>query len=215
MITNELAGVVRLGAFRLDDVSVRAEDAALWAEVDAACASFRERFPDRPSGQVPGVEEARALYKALGVDPTRYRPSNESLLRRALKGEALYRINTAVDAINLCSLVHQLPYGLYDASQLSPPLVLRKGREGESYEGIRKGPVSLAGRPTLADERGAFGNPTSDSLRTSVSLQTRALLVTLYAPRAMPTAKIDQVLDATVETLTRHCGGRVSERQLV
>ena len=215
MITNELATVVRLGVFRLDDVAVRAEDPALAAEVDAACASFRQRFPDRPSGQVPGVEEARGLYKALGVDPTRYRPSNESLLRRALKGETLYRINTAVDAINLCSLVHQLPYGLYDAGQVTPPIVLRRGHEGESYEGIRKGPVSLGGKPTLADERGAFGNPTSDSARTSVSLDTRALLITVYAPRSMPTDRLDRVLDATVDTMTRHCGGRMSERQTV
>ena len=66
-----------------------------------------------------------------------------ALLRRALKGEALYRINTLVDALNLCSLRLQLPFGLYDFERVEPPVVLRRGRAGEAYEGIRKGSVSV------------------------------------------------------------------------
>lgn len=210
-----LVGIVTLGAVRLEGVEVRAEDPRLVAEVDAACASFRSRFAGRPSGDVPGAEDARGLYKAFGIDPTRTRPSNESLLRRALKGEALYRINTAVDAVNLCSLVQQLPYGLYDAGQLVPPIVLRRGAEGESYEGIRKGTISLSGRPVLADTRGPFGNPTSDSARTSVSLDTRDLLVTVYAPRAAGRDRMDRVLQATLDVMTRHCGGQCTAKAIL
>lgn len=210
-----LEGIVTLGVLRLAGVSVRAEDPRLAAEVEEACASFRARFAGRPSGDVPGAEDARGLYKAFGIDPTRTRPSNESLLRRALKGEALYRINTAVDAVNLCSLVQQLPYGLYDAAQIEPPVVLRRGAEGESYEGIRKGTISLGGRPVLADARGAFGNPTSDSARTSVGLETRDLLVTVYAPRAAGRARLERVLDATVDVMVRHCGGDCVDRDIL
>jgi DNA/RNA-binding domain of Phe-tRNA-synthetase-like protein len=210
-----LERIVQLGVLLLKDVRVAAEDPRLVTEVDEACASFRRTHGDIPSGNVPGTEVARGLYKALGIDPTRTRPSNESLLRRALKGEALYRINTAVDAINLCSLVHQLPYGLYDADRVAPPVVLRKGGPGEWYEGIRKGEIHLDGRPTLADARGPFGNPTSDSARTSVGLETHALLVTVYAPRAMARTKMDSVLDATLDVLTRHVGGTCAERQVL
>ena len=67
---------------------------------------------------MPGAADARALYKALGLDPTKTRPSNEALLRRVLKGEALYRVNTLVDALNLCSLRDQLPFGLYDLDRV-------------------------------------------------------------------------------------------------
>ena len=123
---------------------------------------------------MPGAADARALYKALGLDPTKTRPSNEALLRRVLKGEALYRVNTLVDALNLCSLRAQLPFGLYDLDRVEPPVVLRRGAPGESYEGIRKGAVNVEGRPVLVDAHGPFGNPTSDSARTMITLATPA-----------------------------------------
>ena len=134
----ELAGKVRLGVAVLDGVSVKSEDAALAAEIDSAGVELRTRYAGGPSAEVPGAADARALYKALGLDPTKTRPSNEALLRRVLKGEALYRVNTLVDALNLCSLRYQLPFGLYDLARVRPPVVLRRGRAGESYEGIRK-----------------------------------------------------------------------------
>ena len=162
---------------------------------------------------MPGAADARTLYKAIGLDPTKTRPSNEALLRRALKGEPLYRINTLVDALNLVSLREQLPFGLYDLDHVRPPVVLRRGSTGEAYEGIRKGTVNLEGRPLLADADGPFGNPSSDSLRTSITLATRRAFVVAYAPAGYPPARLDGVLDSTAETLTRFCGGSVGERR--
>jgi DNA/RNA-binding domain of Phe-tRNA-synthetase-like protein len=214
-IAPELAPKVMLGLLVVEGVAVRGAQDALTLEIEEACRSARARFGDRPSGSVPGVEEARRLYKVLGIDPTKTRPSNEALLRRALKGEALYRINTLVDAVNLCSLVEQLPYGLYDLGRIAPPIVLRCGLPGESYEGIRKAVIHLEGRPTLADARGPFGNPTSDSLRTSINLSAENALVVVYAPRLFDAGRMKRVLDATEATLTRHNGGRVVEMRQV
>src|SRR6185436_358178 len=179
----DLAPRTRLGAFALDGLTVREADPALASEIDTFAADLRSRYGAIPSGDVPGAADARSLYKALGLDPTKVRPSSESLTRRVLKGEALYRVNTLVDALNLCSLRHQLPFGLYDLDAVQPPVVLRRGAPGESYEGIRKGPVNVEGRPVLVDAAGPFGNPTSDSARTAITLETRRALVVVYAPR--------------------------------
>jgi DNA/RNA-binding domain of Phe-tRNA-synthetase-like protein len=214
-IAPELAGRVRLGVAVIDGVRVKSEDAALAAEVEAAGAELRGRYAGAPSAGVPGAADARALYKAIGLDPTKTRPSNEALLRRVLKGEALYRVNTLVDALNLCSLRYQLPFGLYDLDRVRPPVVLRKGRAGESYEGIRKGPVHVQDRPTLADEEGAFGNPTSDSARTMITLQTTSALVTCYAPPGCGLVRLRQVLDGTEQALRRACGGTLVELQML
>ena len=211
----ELAGRVRLGLLVLEGVAVREGDPALVAEVDGYCAELRQKYGEGKSAEVPGAADARTLYKALGLDPTKYRPSNEALLRRALKGEALYRINTLVDALNLSSLRFQLPFGLYDLARIEPPVVLRKGGAGESYEGIRKGPVHVEGRPVLVDAQGPFGNPTSDSARTMITLDAKAALVVAYAPAGYSLTRLGQVLDGTAETLTRHCGGREAERQIL
>ena len=214
-IGRDVAGRVRVGLLILEGVSVREHDDVLDAEVRRVCASFRERYGEGLSSEVPGAADARTLYKALGIDPTKTRPSNEALLRRALKGEALYRINTLVDALNLVSLREQLPFGLYDLEQVRPPVVLRKGAAGEAYEGIRKGTVSVEGRPTLVDVAGPFGNPSSDSLRTSITLATRDALVVAYAPAGYETGRLNGVLDATGETLIRFCGGTLRERRIL
>jgi DNA/RNA-binding domain of Phe-tRNA-synthetase-like protein len=206
-VGGDVAGRVRLGWLTLVDVSVSERDPALDAEVDRLAAALRQRFGQGPSSEVPGVSDARTLYKALGLDPTKTRPSNEALLRRALKGESLYRINTLVDALNLVSLREQLPFGLYDRDRLRPPVVLRRGVAGEGYEGIRKGRVNVEGRPVLVDSEGAFGNPSSDSLRTSIRLDSRSALVVAYAPSTCSMDRMVAVLDATAETLTRYCGG--------
>ena len=214
-IASELSGRVRLGVLVLGGVSVRDADDALAAEVDSTCADFKQKYGDGKSSEVPGVADARTLYKALGLDPTKTRPSNEALLRRALKGESLYRINTLVDALNLSSLRSQLPFGLYDLDKVEPPAVLRKGSPGESYEGIRKGPVNVDGRPVLVDARGPFGNPTSDSARTCITLDTRNALVVAYAPAGYSAARLEQVMDSTQATLTRFCGGERTDRSIL
>lgn len=211
----DLAGKVRLGVVVIDGVSVEEHDPALAAEIEAAGAELRSRYGGGPSAEVPGAADARTLYKALGLDPTKTRPSNEALARRVLKGEALYRVNTLVDALNLCSLRYQLPFGLYDLARVRPPVVLRKGRPGEAYEGIRKGPVNVEDRPALADEEGAFGNPTSDSARTMITLRTTSTLVTCYAPSAYGAARLRKVLEGTQETLRKACGGTVRGLQVL
>ena len=212
-IAPSLAGRVRIGLVGVAGTSVREGDPALAAEVDAECQALKARYGEGKSSEVPGAADARTLYKALGIDPTKTRPSNEALLRRALKGEGLYRINTLVDALNLASLREQLPFGLYDLDRVRPPVTLRLGGEAESYEGIRTGPVQVAGRPVLVDAEGPFGNPTSDSLRTSITLATTRCLAVAYAPASYSPARLDEVLDRTAATLVRACGGEVVLRR--
>ena len=48
----------------------------------------------------------------------------------------------------------------------------------------------------LVDAEGPFGNPSSDSLRTSITLEARRALVVAYAPAGYDTARLNGVLDA-------------------
>ena len=112
-----------------------------------------------------------------------------------------------VDVCNWCSLEFQLPYGLYDAEHIEGDVVLRLGREGESYPGIRKDDVHVGGRITLADDRGAFGNPTSDSARTMVTVTTTRALVVVFAPSELDRARLRHVLDITSRRMHEFTGG--------
>jgi DNA/RNA-binding domain of Phe-tRNA-synthetase-like protein len=157
----------------------------------------------------PPVESAavRTMYKRLGLDPTKTRPSNEALLRRVRKGQPLPRINALVDIINWCSVEFQLPYGLYDLAHIAGSVTMRLGREGEEYAGIRKDVVHVAGRLTLVDDTGPFGNPTSDSARTMVTTATTGALVVIYAPVETDAARLAHVLDTTAARIADICGG--------
>lgn len=139
----------------------------------------------------------RAMYKRIGIDPTKTRPSNEALLRRVRKGQPLPRVNSLVDIINWCSVEFQLPYGLYDRQHIAGAITLRIGQEGEEYAGIRKDTVHVGGRMTLVDEQGPFGNPTSDSARTMVTTASHDVLVVIFAPAEVEAARLTRVLDTT------------------
>jgi DNA/RNA-binding domain of Phe-tRNA-synthetase-like protein len=155
------------------------------------------------------------MYRRIGLDPTKRRPSSEALLRRVRKGEPLPRINSLVDVCNWCSLEFQLPYGLYDLDRIEGDIELRLGRADEAYQGIRKDEVHVAGRMTLADRLGAFGNPTSDSARTMVTPDVTRALMIVFAPHAIPRTTVERVLDASAARTVEFCGGRETFRAVI
>ena len=135
------------------------------------------------SGEVESIDRARELYRRFGVDPTRVRPSSEALLRRMKKGEPLPRINSLVDVANALSVQLQVPVGLYDLGKVKgEELVIRLGAEGETYEGIGKERINVAGRICVADAEGPCGNPSADSQRTMISTETEAAAWIYFLP---------------------------------
>jgi len=202
-IASELAEIVRPGALWLEGATVTEADARLDAPLAAVEAEVRAHPPEE-------IAAVRTMYKRVGIDPTKRRPSSEALLRRVRKGEPLPRINSMVDVCNWCSLEFQLPYGLYDADRIEGAVVLRLGREGESYAGIRKDEVHVGGRITLADRVGPFGNPTSDSARTMVTTATSRALVVVFAPIEVEPRRVDHVLAVTAERMQQFTGARRS-----
>ncbi len=128
------------------------------------------------------VATARKLYRSIGQDPTHNRPASEALLRRVKRGKGMPRINALVDAVNYCSVRLLLPFGSYDLDRIEGDVTLRLGTEDEWYAGHGKPRVNLAGRYTLCDANGPFGNPSSDSVRTSISGETRNALVVVFSP---------------------------------
>ncbi len=160
----------------------------MWEEVDRVAAAYRERFTGKAPGEIAELQPARELYRRTGEDPTKLRPSSEALLRRVLRGESLYRINSLVDTCNLCSLECLLPIGLYDRACIRGDIAARLGRPGESYESLGKGTYAVAGRLALFDEAGPFGSPTNDARRTSITAETTGCLMVIFAPASYPVA---------------------------
>lgn len=209
-----LQGVLAVGLVTVDGLRVGPGDAVA-PEREAVVADHRARWAGRAPAEIPPLQEARRLYHAVGIQPTRHRPSSEALLRRVLQGRDLYAINNAVDACNLASLTFLLPIGLYDRAKLRGDVTFRLGGPGEEYPGIRKGPVHLEGRLGLFDAAGPFGSPTSDSARTCIDDATCDLLGAVMATAAYPAADLAAHADLLADALVRHGGGRVTYRGLL
>jgi DNA/RNA-binding domain of Phe-tRNA-synthetase-like protein len=198
-VAPELESIVSPGVLWLRDAVVTEGDSRLDGPLSTAEAAARAHPPDE-------VVAVRTMYKNVGLDPTKRRPSSEALLRRVRKGDPLPRINSMVDVCNWCSLEFQLPYGLYDAAHIDGDVVLRLGAPGESYPGIRKDDVHVGGRITLADRLGPFGNPTADSARTMVTTATTSALVVVFAPFELDERRLSYVIDVTAHRMNEFTG---------
>ena len=181
-IAEEFAGAASVGILEMDGLRVQESPEELKAMLNNLAEEFAKKYKDQPLGEISTVKRIRAIFHRAGLDPTRYRPSSESLLRRAVKGKGLYFINSVVDLVNYFSLKMLWPMGLYDADKLKPPVTWRIGRQGETYTGIGRDELNLAHFPLLVDQEGPFGSPISDSMRTRVSEDCKRILWITFAP---------------------------------
>jgi DNA/RNA-binding domain of Phe-tRNA-synthetase-like protein len=204
-IANEFQGAARVGILQMDGVRVQESPEELKTMLNGLAGECARKYKDEPLGEISTVKKIRAFFHKAGLDPTRYRPSSESLLRRAVKGKGLYFINSVVDLVNYFSLKTLWPIGLYDADRLKPPIAWRIGLEGESYEGIGRDRLNLAHFPLLVDQEGPFGSPISDSMRSRVTEECTRILWVTFAP---PGANIPQ--SEFAETMMRFSGGAVN-----
>lgn len=124
----------------------------------------------------PRIAAARAGYKALGKDPSRYRLSCEALLRRLIKGNGLYFVNNAVDIGNVLSARTQRSVAVLDEDKIQGDVLIRIGQD-EPYEGIGRGAINIENIPVYCDELGPFGTPTSDTPRTRITETTKTILL--------------------------------------
>jgi DNA/RNA-binding domain of Phe-tRNA-synthetase-like protein len=203
-IAEPLCRSVCLGIVAAAPVAVGPSGEALLEETRALAAELSRQYAGHKPAEIDDLAPARELYRHFGIDPTKTRPSSEALLRRVLKAKPLPRIISAVDLCNLLSLKFLLPIGLYDASKITGEVELRRGGPGESFPGIRKAEVHLDGRPVLVDPHGPFGNPTSDSLRTSVDEGTSMLWMVIFAPASFPSERMEANVRDARDGIERH-----------
>jgi DNA/RNA-binding domain of Phe-tRNA-synthetase-like protein len=165
--------------------------------------------------EIDGVREWRSAFKKLGIDPSRYRPSSESLIRRLLQGNPFFWINSGVDVNNFLSVHHALPYGIYDADKLAGPIICRLGKEEDRYEGLNGRDVSMRDKLLLADSSGPFGSPIVDSVRTCVDLPARELLQVIFFHEQLSAAQRQEILGSTARMFTEINGGEAVLMKLV
>lgn len=167
----------------------------LWKEIERASENLKNRYELQELNKRNSISATRKVYKALGKDPNRYRPSAEALGRRILNGKGIYRLTSLIDIINLISIETGYSIGGFDADKIEGDnLILDVGTHEDIFNAIGRGILNIEGLPVYRDEIGGIGTPTSDEERTKLTPDTVRLLmlVNIYGEEESP-EKVEKI----------------------
>ncbi|WP_380704586.1 B3/B4 domain-containing protein [Salinithrix halophila] len=208
-VLKERLPMLKLGVLSFDHCTVITSSPDLREKCIRLVDKLREEIEVAQISQLSEIQHWRDAFKKLGVSPTRYRPSAEALLRRILKGEDLFGVNSAVDQNNFFSLKTHIPFGSYDGNQIHSPIVCTVGNATDRYEGINGREVSMEGKLLLRDERGPFGSPYVDSRRTRVTEKTRRCFQVVFS--LQPEDELETILEEAGSAFLEIHGGSMQK----
>ncbi|WP_297093695.1 B3/4 domain-containing protein [uncultured Draconibacterium sp.] len=205
-ISNELAEKVPdvvLSCIKCD-VQFQEQNGELWQEIESKIEELNKSLRVEEISKMPAIAASRRAYKKCGKDPARYRLSAEALLRRVLKRGEIYQVNNVVDQLNLVSISSGFSIGGYDADTIDGAITFGIGEKDEPYEGIGRGELNIEFMPVFRDAKGAFGTPTSDSVRTCVTEQTKRFLMIIISYEAIDT--LENATNQAQQLLKKYAG---------
>lgn len=209
-ICDELKQIIpdfKIGVVHYQDIVVADSPQMLKGRLRLFQESLYFDYADKKVTEIPAINEWRTLFKTVGTDPSRYRPSNEALYRRVQKQQFLHTVNSAVDLNNFLSLQYQIPLGIYDVKHVIGDVKIKIGMDHDSYVAINEREVSLHHKIHSADQQGPFGSPFVDSKRTAVTSSTIEALHLIYLQPSQHDEKSLELLQALSNMFTQIHGG--------
>ena len=174
---------------------------------------IKEKWSIEDLREHPQFRAYRDFFWKMNVDPTKTRPAAEALIRRILRGNNLFKINTFVDAYNLVSMKAAVPIASFDEYTLNDDLYMREAEPGEEFLGIAmKHPKFLRGGEAVIDdgEQLVAIYPYRDADATKVTLATQDVKMLICGAPNISDEILSSASDLAREILTRFCGGEVS-----
>jgi len=185
---------LKLGLLEVRNAEIKKKSTVVDEQYNQIEVFIKNKFSDSPPSSDEVVSAVRRMYRKIGWEPTKYRPSSEAMIRRFIKDKGLYHINNFVDLGNVVSTKYHLPMGLYDLDKIDGQIIIDVGEENESYQGISKELIHATGKMILRDETGIFGNPTADSKRTCLNEKTKNVLALFFTPPEVCNTYLDETL---------------------
>lgn len=204
---NETLSNFKIGIIHYNNITVSESPQMLKGRLQLFQEQLYFDLEEKDLTDFPGLLEWQLVWKALGADPSRYRPSAEALYRRIKKQNYLSTINSAIDMNSFLSLQYEIPLGLYDADKIRGDVEVAVGTSADRYEGLNNRVNTLNGILVSKDAAGAFGSPYVDSKRTAVTEQTKNALHLFYLRPSMERDTALQLLTAASNMFTGINGG--------
>lgn len=139
--------------------------------------SLKDKYTLEQLIKEPKILESRNAYKKLGKDPSHTRVACENLWRRLIKGQKFYRIGDLIDLGNVLSILTKRSVCVVDLDKIDGDIFIRRGTKDDIYETINRGLLNVENIPLYVDLISPFGCPSSDTLRTSITKNTKRILI--------------------------------------
>ena len=194
-------------------VNVRSSDDELIQTIKEKCNQIQQNIKQEDILKLKNIDSSRRAYKSLGKDPSRYRLSSESLVKRVVKGMDLYYVNNIVEINNLVSLESCYSVGTYDLDKIKGQIVFSIGEEGERYEGIGRGSINLEKLPMFKDDEGNFGSTTSDSTKAMITEDTKHILMNIIAFEE--DENIDKYVELAIKLINEYADGEIIDQKII
>lgn len=195
------------------DVVIEEGSEELWDIINKKSSEIQKSVKADEILKLSNIASSRNAYKRIGKDPSRYRLSSESLLKRIVKGLGLYKVNNVVDISNFISFISGFSVCTYDLDKVKGEILFSIGKAGEAYNGIGRGAINLEKLPVFEDELGKFGSTTSDSERTMVTKATKHILINIISFDGEEQLKA--YMDYAVEFIEKYADGKGIEIKIV
>jgi DNA/RNA-binding domain of Phe-tRNA-synthetase-like protein len=157
--------------------------------------------------EIPGIQEWRTIFKQLGTDPNRYRPSVEALYRRIQKHNYLPTIHSAADINNFFSLKYEVPIGIYDLDKIAGTIEIKVGTPDDEYIALNGRSVNMDKKLLSADNIGPFGSPYVDSERTAVTYDPKQAIQIVYLKPSTNETDAKQLIESLKKMFIHVHGG--------
>jgi DNA/RNA-binding domain of Phe-tRNA-synthetase-like protein len=205
-ITDKLP-TFKIGIIAYKDITISSSPQMIKGRLQLFQESIAIDLETTPLTEYRGISEWRHVFKQLGIDPSKYKPSHEALLRRVAKRQFLTTIHSGADINNFFSLQYGIPIGIYDKDQLRGDIQVRIGKEDESYDALNNRMIDAHGKLVSIDQEGPFGSPYVDAKRTAVNETTTSALQIVYLLPSMKVDESNELINAIGKMFTQINGG--------
>lgn len=205
----------KVGTIHYHDIVVSESPQMLLGRLQLFQESIQIELEDKSVTTIPGVNEWRNCFKAVGIDPSRYRPSVEALYRRIKKGDTILSNQSVVDINNFFSLEYEIPIGIYDYDKLKDNIEVTIGSDKDEFEGINQRFLSMNKKIVTRDQNGAFGSPIVDSKRTMVTSNTVNAIHIFYLKPSMSVKEANKLLSAAANMFIQIHGGTAEHKVIL
>jgi DNA/RNA-binding domain of Phe-tRNA-synthetase-like protein len=205
----------KVGIITYKDITISSSPQMIKGRLQLYQESISLDLETMPLADYKGVSEWRKVFKQLGMDPSKYRPSHEAMLRRIAKRDFVSTIHSAADINNFFSIQYGIPIGIYDLYKVNGDISIKIGGVDDSYDALNNRMIDAFSKIVSTDNQGPFGSPFVDSKRTAVTEETTSALQIVYLkPSIASISEINELLSAMSKMFTQVNGGTAVSKVL-